>query len=544
MKKLLFILFLTFFAINIFSQNSYYVQFKDKNGTEFSLKYPQSFLSQKAIQRRANQQIALDSTDLPVSKKYLDLLKNYQAEVVFTSKWLNGATILLYDNDTLQIENIKKLQFVDYVQLTKRVPPPPPEEEEEDFPPSGGFRGTDSGELKGATLEEVTGGCSTIPQHKMLGLDSLHAVGFRGKGILIAVVDAGFPSVNEMTAFDNIRPRIFDTYNFVDNNDNVYYRSSHGTLVLSTIGANMTDFIGSAPDASFLLYISEDTETETLRETDNWVAAAERADYMGADIITTSLGYSVFNDENDNFTYSDMDGKTTRISRAAEIAAQKGMLVLNSAGNEGNKSWKYITAPADAESVMTIGSVDSLQNRSDFSSMGFSGVIIKPTICTQGTLTTLVNTNDEIVKGSGTSFSAPVAAGMAASIWSAFPNIKSFELMEKIIQSSTNYNNPDTLCGYGIPNVWKIYQNLKKTERYFTENRVYFAQIKFNSLFIQSSQLNDYTFYLCDVLGRTIISGSGNGNATFYLPILSKGIYILKIFDKTLVKPQTIKLIY
>ena len=276
MKKLLFVLFLSFFAVNIFSQNSYYVQFKDKNGTEFSLKQPQKFLSQKAIQRRANQGIALDSTDLPVSKKYLDLLKNYRAEIVFTTKWLNGATILLYNNDTLQIENIKNLPFVDFVQCTKR--------NNSSSSPSPKWRDEFS------SFRKVRGDYSSIPQHRMLGLDSLHAVGFRGKGMLIAVVDAGFPSVNEMPAFDNIRPRILDTYNFVENHADVYMMSSHGTSVLSIIGANMPDFIGSAPDASFLLYISEDVDTETLRETDNWVAAAERADYMGADVITTSLG--------------------------------------------------------------------------------------------------------------------------------------------------------------------------------------------------------------------------------------------------------------
>ena len=527
MKKLVFISAFLFFAGNIFSQNSYYVQFKDKNGTEFSLKQPQKFLSQKAIQRRANQGIALDSTDLPVSKKYLDLLKNYQAEIVFTTKWLNGATILLYDNDTLQVENIKNLPFVDYVQCTKRVI------SSQDLP------------KKIISNNDTIILASSIPQHKMLRLDSLHNIGFRGKGMLIAVVDAGFPSVNEVPAFDNIRPRILDTYNFVENHTNVYTMSSHGTFVLSVIGANMPDFIGSAPDASFLLYISEDAATETLREIDNWVAAAERADFIGADIITTSLGYSVFDDANDNFTYSDMDGRTTRISRASTIAARKGILVFNSAGNEGNKSWHYITAPADADSIMTIGSVDSLENHSVFSSFGptFDGRI-KPTICAQGTQTTLVNTNNDLVKGNGTSFSAPVAAGMAASIWGAFPNLTNFELMEQIIQSSTNYENPDNLCGYGIPNVWKIYKNLKGTQNYFIGNRVYFAQIKFNSLFIQSSQLNDYTFYLCDVLGRKIVSGSGHGNATFYLPTLSKGIYILKIFDKTIVEPQTFKLLF
>ena len=526
MKKFVFIFVLSFFVVNIFSQNSYYVQFKDKNGTEFSLKSPQKFLSQRAIQRRAKQQIEIDSTDLPVSKKYLDFLKNYQAEIVFTSKWLNGATILLYD--TLQVEKIEKLPFVIFVQCTKRAVLP--ENSLKKIAKNDNF---DTFFLT-----------NSLPQHKMLGLDLLHAAGFRGQGVLIAVTDAGFPNVNENSAFDNIRPRILDTYNFVENGKNVYKRSSHGTSVLSIIGAKLDNFIGSAPDASFLLYITEDTETETLRETDNWVAAAEKADSIGTDIITVSLGYSVFDDEKDNFTYSDMDGKTTRISRAAEIAAQKGILVFISAGNEGNKSWNYITAPADAENVITVGSVDSLQNRSNFSSVGptFDGRI-KPTICTQGTQTTFVNTNNEITKGNGTSFAAPVAAGMAASIWSAFPKFTNFELMKKIIESANNYENPDNLCGYGIPNVWQIYQNSKKTDDYFTENRIYFAHIKFNSLFIQSSQVNNYTFYLCDVFGRKIVSGSGYGNATFYLPNLLKGIYILKIFDKTIIEPQTIKLL-
>jgi len=527
MKKIVFI-FLSVFCANIsFAQNFYYVQFKDKNGTEFSLNKPQKFLSQRAIQRRISQGIALDSTDLPVSKKYLISLKNYQANILYTSKWLNGATIFL--SDTLRIEEIKNLPFVSFVQCTKRTVLP------QNLP-----------QKIVENSNNYANSAESISDHTMLGLDSLHYAGFSGKNILIAVIDAGFPNVDVMAAFNYIRPRILDTYNFVENQANVYTLNSHGTMVLSVIGAVLPDFIGAAPDASFVLYISEDAATETLLETDNWVAAAERADSIGADIITTSLGYSVFDDENDNFTYSDMDGKTTRISRASTIAARKGILLFNSAGNEGNKSWKYITAPADANSIITVGSVDSLENHSDFSSMGptFDGRI-KPTICTQGTQTALVypDADDVIIKGNGTSFASPLAAGMAASIWSAFPYLTNFELMNKIIESANNYENPDTLCGYGIPNVWKIYNSMKGKSDFSADNKIYFAQIKYNILFIQSSQSNDYQFYFCDVLGRKIISGSGNGSSSFYLPTLSKGIYILKIFDKT-IKQQTIKLIF
>ncbi|MDR1543776.1 MAG: S8 family peptidase [Prevotellaceae bacterium] len=517
MKKLL--LTTTFFLIfcEIFSQNSYYVQFKDKNGTEFSLLQPQDFLSERALQRRENQGIALDSTDLPVSQTYLSALVANQAKILYQIKWLNGAEILL---NPAKVADIQALPFVKFVEKTK-------ENVQNPLPTKNVAR---KDVVRNATIDLP----ENFVQNSMLGVDLLHNAGFRGAGKLIAVLDAGFPQVNAMSAFDTIQSRIVDTYNFVDMNANVYQHNSHGTLVLSTIGAYVENQIyGAAPEASFALYISEEDGSETRREPDNWIAAAERADSIGADIITSSLGYFNFDDGN-NLTYNDLDGKTARISRAATIAARKGIVVVNSAGNEAKRTWHYIIAPADADSILAVGSVTGGRQHSSFSSFGYSADgRVKPDVCAQGTAAFVVDTYNVITTADGTSFSAPIIAGMTASLWSALPQLANIQLLNKIRESATLYENPNDSLGYGIPNAWTVYQNnLSSTKNIFSDNQQYSASIHDNILTIKTLNSDNYTVSLVNICGRIIFEKNSRGNSEFFIQNITKGIYILAIKNK------------
>jgi hypothetical protein len=490
------------------SQNYYFVEFTNKAKTEFSLSSPQKYLSQKAIQRRINQHINIDSLDLPVSHTYLQSLKNLQADVIYTSKWFNGATILLLD--TMVITPIKNLPFVKNVRCLKR-------------PFSNQPLSVNQGYNQYNRLL-----FTNYHQNQMIGVDMLHQEGFRGAGKTIAVFDAGFLMVNSISAFDSMQEQVLDTYNFVDMEKDVYKHHQHGTLVLSTIAGNIyNQYIGTAPDASFLLYITEDNTSETMLEMTNWAVAAERADSAGADIITSSLGYYYFDDEN-TLSYSDLDGRSTIISQAATIAARKGILVCNSAGNEGNKYWKYIIAPADADSIISVGSVDYYRQYSIFSSQGptYDGRI-KPTLVAQGTNAVVINPAGHILESNGTSYSCPIIAGAAASLWSALPNLTNMELIQNIVQSGSQYRYPDNYIGYGIPNFWRTYKN------YISKINDDNFSVAFNGnlLEVKSCVSINYKLFIYDISGIMLFSTDAFGNSNFHCLSIGKGTYIIHIYS-------------
>jgi subtilisin family serine protease len=492
-----------------FSQNYYFVKFKNKAGTEFSLSNPQEYLSQKAIQRRINQHVNIDSLDLPVSQKYLQTLKNLQADVIYTSKWLNGATVLL--SDTVIVAAIENLPFVKNVKCLKRVLI------NQLLPVNQSYNPYDSVLL------------ANYRQNQMIGVNMLHRAGFRGAGKTIAVLDAGFLGADSIKAFDSIQGRIFDTYNFVDMEKNVYKHHQHGTLVLSTIAGNIhNQYLGTAPDASFLLYLTEDDKSETMLEMANWIIAAERADSAGADVITSSLGYYRF-DGGDTLSYSDLDGHSTMISQAATIAARKGILVCNSAGNEGNKTWKHIIAPADADSIISVGSVDYYRQYSTFSSQGptYDGRI-KPTLAAQGANAVVINPANHIFESSGTSYSCPIIAGAATSLWSALPNLTNMELIQNIIQSASQYRNPDNYIGYGIPNVWNAYKNYVAK----IDDNNFSVEFNGNLLDVKSCVSVNYQLFLYDISGIMLFSTQAYGNSNFYCSNIGKGIYIVQIYSR------------
>lgn len=421
----------------------YWVTFTDKTGTPYSIDAPEAFLSARALHRRENNNIEISEQDLPVNPAYTDSLKNLGVEVLYTSKWFNAATI--YSTDTALLDTLHRLSFIkDTVHSSN-------------YKQNLIHNNTASGAntlAKNITKNDIDYNKHAL-QLEMIQGHILHQQGFRGKGILIAVLDAGYYNADTLAAFDTLwkRKQVIGMRDFVKDSLSFFKTSSHGMRVLSIMAGMIPGkLIGSAPEASYYLIRSEDSDSENIIEGDNWIAAAELADSVGADIINSSLGYATFDDQTKNYSYSMMDGNSTRISRAADIAASKGILVVTSAGNMGSKAWKYITAPADADSVLAIGAVDPSGIVAGFSSRGPSADgRIKPDICALGVGTFNQGIDGTIGYGSGTSFSSPVIAGMVACLWQTMPQASNFDIIEAVIQSASHYQNPDTLIGFGIP---------------------------------------------------------------------------------------------
>jgi len=454
--RLVLLLFILSFQLGLKAQeanSTYWVKLKDKIGTPFQISHPEAFLSQRSIDRRSKQLIAIDETDLPVSPDYLTNLKMLGARVLHTSKWLNGATVRILD--TTLIKTIAALPFVQSVQLTK---------------PSNVIK---SSRLKFNEPEEIADIApsqygNAYNQLSQLNGDYLHNKGFRGKGIQIAVIDAGFWKVNEIAAFDSLRTshRILGTHDFVDPQSDIYLQHTHGMSVFSTMGGNLPGtLVGTAPDASFYLFRSEDAATEYPIEEDNWVAAAEMADSVGVDVINSSLGYSLFDDPTMNHPYSDMNGVKNRVTQGANMAYEKGILVFTSAGNEGNSPWRHIISPSDGKNVISVAAVDKLGIRASFSSEGPAyGGAVKPNVAAQGLAAFLVTSNGEIGTSSGTSFSSPIMTGMGACLMQANPQATVKQLKLAIEQSASMYLTPDSLLGFGIPDFQKADLILKSLE--------------------------------------------------------------------------------
>ena len=417
----------------------YWIELTDKTGTPFSIDRPEEFLSPEALGRRQRQNIPIRENDLPVSPAYIDSLEAMGLHILYSSKWFNAAVV--QTSDSLLSQKLQLKNFVSDIQLLFNSLLYADDQE----------KVTAEASLNG---DPVYG--NSFKQISLIHGDHLHDQGYRGKGMTIALLDAGFYSADSLHAFDSLWTggQILGWKDFVDPASDVFTESSHGMNVLSIIGGNIPgELVGTAPEANFWLIRSEDTYHETRLEEANWLAAAEFADSAGADIINSSLGYSLFNDSLQNYSYMDMDGNTTLVTKAADMAARKGILVVSSAGNEGTTNWKYITAPADGDSVLAVGAVDTNAVIAAFSSYGPSyDLRVKPNTLALGRQTVIYRANDSIGLGSGTSFSAPVISGMAACLWQKYPLVTNFELLQVIEQCSDRYNSPDPHYGFGLPN--------------------------------------------------------------------------------------------
>ncbi len=468
MKKFFLILIIGIFIYPVFSQtapNKYWVTFKDKINSPFSVAQPLDFLSQRAIDRRNRMNISVTTQDFPVNPWYLDSIVNLGATVLTTSRWHNGATF--YTTDTAIVSKIRALSIVQSVQKTKNAARPAKNENcfsvlpisknasklaQKSIISEGGK--TDNNYSYGYATRQVS----------MIKGDYLHQMGFSGNGMLIGVLDAGFFHADVLPAFDSLwfHNQIVGYKDFVDVNANIFEESTHGMMVLSIMGGNIPDsLVGTAPKASYLLLRTEDGSSENLIEEDNWVAAIEYADSVGVDVINSSLGYTKFDDTTIVRTYADMTGKKSRASLAATIASRKGMIVCNSAGNSAIQPWHFIGVPADADSILTVGAVDENKGYAYFSSVGpAADGRVKPDVSTMGLGTFVQDVDGFITSGNGTSFSSPVLAGVVTCLWQAFPNKSNFEIMDAVRRSANQYNNPDTLLGYGVPDFQVAYNLL------------------------------------------------------------------------------------
>lgn len=458
---LLLLLHVCFYANSQYSRHL--IELTDKKGTPYLLNNPSAFLSSESIQRKTNYKIPIDSADLPVSPAYLDSLrKSGKVEILCTSKWLN--MVLIKTTDAAALSKITQFPFV-----KKRTPiASNPYAKMLSKTPDTVYATTTATAGKTIKISALDYGRSNqqIAIHEG---EFLHNNGWTGNGVKIAVLDAGFNRYQNIGAFDSLRinDRIKMTRDLVENSNSVNEDDAHGMYCLSILGANIPGvMVGTAPHSSYYLFRTEDVNSEFPVEEFYWITAAEMSDSIGISLISSSLGYSTFDDPTYNYTYAAMNGKTTMISRAASIAARKGMIVMNSAGNEGGKPWKYIIAPADAEDVMAVGAVNTLKQIASFSSYGpTSDNRVKPDIASVGWNTFLISTSGNVVQGSGTSFSNPNIAGLIACLWQAFPEFNNKEIMDAVRKSADRYNNPDARTGYGIPNMRIAYGILDKEKQ-------------------------------------------------------------------------------
>ncbi|WP_321376201.1 S8 family serine peptidase [uncultured Draconibacterium sp.] len=426
------------------AQNYFWIGFTDKNNSEYTLDHPEEYLSARAIQRRNNQNIAIDSLDLPVNQNYIDSVLTLSVELVHATKWLNGITVRCDSanlaDSVLYWDFVREIQLTKPASTTKSVTNKFSDENFTDTPPIDST-------LYGGSVHQVG----------MMEGQFLHNNNFKGQNVQIAILDGGFYRADVYPAFDSLwfNNQILGTKDFVNPDSDFFSTNYHGMSVLSCMGGNIPgELIGTAPKASYWLLRSEDTNSEYIIEEDNWVAAAEFADSVGADIINSSLGYTEFQDAATNHVYADLDGNTTRVTRGANIAASRGMLVFSSAGNERNDAWFRIVAPSDGVNVIGVGAVDMNFDPAYFSSAGpAADGALKPNVSAMGYRTTLQRSDGSIGMASGTSFSSPVLAGMAASLWQAYPEKTAIEIKDALERSGHLYNSPDSLQGYGVPNV-------------------------------------------------------------------------------------------
>jgi serine protease AprX len=512
---------LLLFPAFLVAQNRYWVSFTDKKEA-LEMFSPTDFLSEASLNRREGQNLDVQTNDYPVSPSYKSAVSKLGYHIYSESRWLNAVSIYL--SSTNDVNRIKELSFVKSVSKVKTY-----------FNKSSNLN-LDNYSLKQSNTEYGP----SFSQLAQLNGQVLHEQGFKGAGVTIAVIDASFHKVDSLLMFDHLwnNNKILDTWDFVLNQDldfSIDTIGYHGTMVLSCMGAYMPDsLIGTAPDASYLLYRTEDTSSETLLEEDNWVFAAEKADAFGADIINTSLGYSILDDSLESHSYSDMDGNTTVITIAADIAASKGMLVVNSAGNSGTSDWFYITAPADGDSVLTIGAVDSDSIVTSFSSRGpTSDGRMKPNIVAQGLNAVVCNLNNGIRTANGTSFSSPILAGMAASTWSALPLLSSMDLFELIQESGHLYPNGNNEYGFGVPNFGMLIELLSISELP-GENLKFYPNPVSDFLFLDLDYFEEHkvvSIAIYNVLGEKVFfeSRKPKSNLSIDLSELpANSIYILK----------------
>lgn len=435
-------------AKKIFAQeqtDKYAVRFTDKNNNGYSINHPEQFLSQKALDRRAKFKIGITEQDLPVTQQYVDSLKALGFQIHGVSKWMNCAVVVC---DKEKLELLKGLSFVDTEYNWRQKTDGPRSKATIKRP-----------KIKGKEMADkrVYNYGDGDNQAKMLNIHKLHSAGFTGKGVTIAILDAGFLKANELPSLKKLFTdgRVLGTRDFVDHDTSVYDFGYHGMMVLSCIAANWNaKFVGTAPEASVYLFRTEDEDSENIVEEFNFTFGAELADSLGVDMLHASLGYQKFDDKSTSYTREENDGNTTIGSKAADIAASKGIVITISAGNSGDETeFPWVTSPADADSVLAVGAVNNKGSLAYFSSRGpsYDGRI-KPDVCAKGLNATVQGTSGRITTSNGTSFAGPIMAGAVMCLIQAHPKAPVMEVLNAVKAAGTIWDKPNGDYGYGIPN--------------------------------------------------------------------------------------------
>ena len=545
MRKLSFLLL--FLAATMFAQaqvatNIYWVQFTDKEGSPYSIDNPEAYLSPRALQRRANLNITIDEYDLPVNPQYLQAVADCGAEIINPSKWLNGVSVHVTDPSVIEAINA-----LDCVMTVRNCPNDLKAQEQKER--------WLANEMKPAASTRSSKGFygGAEDQVKQLNVDVLHDMGFDGTGVIIAVLDGGFEGAENTSCFDNMREegRLLGTRDFVYGSNSVYTQSTHGTSCLSTMGAyDPNNMVGTAYKASYYLIHTEDGDSENIIEEYNWVSGAEYADSLGVDVCSTSLGYITFDMSQWNHPFEHYDGKTAPMSIGAEIAASRGMICMNAAGNEGDGNCT-LGIPADAEHIVTVGAVNAAGDRASFSSVGptYDGRI-KPDVMAMGEGTYVASGYGSwwpYYNGNGTSFATPVLAGAVACLRQARPYSSVQEICDALRACGNRAENPDSKYGYGIPDFSQALELLKVEEHSVAANEIINVypnpsqgEVK---VALKEGAKADVTVY--DITGRQLYIYTFNGlNHTTlenYMNTLGTGVYFINAVSE--LGSQTVKLV-
>ena len=535
MNKLFFIVLflLSFYG---YSQEDAWVYFNDKPNASAQLNTPLDFLTQRALDRRTNQVISLNENDVPIHQPYIDGITTANGITVKAkSKWLNCLHV------QGSIDNINALTLLPYVNrvrfadasLNSKRPTP---------------RTINPVNKQMDVLINFNYGNSNN-QIQMLNGHLLHQANYTGTGKIIAVLDSGFINVNSTAPFQ----RLFDNnlmlggYNFVSRNTNVYSLHNHGTMTLSCMGGYVDgQLVGTAPDAQYYLFVTEDVTQESPVEESYWVEAAEEADRLGADIISTSLGYYDFDYPNYGHYYDEFTGNTAFASKGANIAFSKGMIVVASAGNSGSSAepYNHVGVPAEATNVLAVGAVKADESYATFSSIGpsFDGRI-KPDVMAQGQSCVIANTSGTIQTASGTSFSCPILAGMIASFWQAIPWATNQQVVDFVKQSADRFVNPTNQFGYGIPDFQLALNSALSVNQNSADRFLVYPNPVSDELFISfPATFSEAKISFYNGLGQIIFEKSiQNTDASLSLENINSGIYFFKINSNSFV--QTGKII-